>query len=439
MEELTHNPIFNCRERITNFLLSIFNKVIAWLSEMKINNIQKYAHKTRRINVSSPIPAVINLFAFTMFIVVTSEFVVMGLLPDMAFTFSISLANAGWFVTWFALSASLLGPVVTLLASRFNTHTFIISSVLIFSVANFAIALVQYSYFVVILRILQGALLPAIISILVIESLYLVERNRQAWAVSHVNLGIAFAVVLGIPGGAMIASKMGWKASFMTLALLGVVATLLLYRGLPRISREVNEQLIKASDLSLLWLPHFLYQLTLSAILFTGMFTGYTYIAVLLTEITNINKAMLAWLLMGFGISGVLGNWLAGLITHSYPITATAGVALSLAFAMGMVTLVGDNPITMMLVIVLWGGAHMGAFVINQIRVMQAGNNAQSFALALNISACNIGIALGAILGGRVVDNYGVEFVGYAGSAIVLVAFFMACGVMLFRQKNIYQ
>ena len=122
---------------------------------------------------------------------------------------------------------------------------------------------------------------------------------------------------------------------------------------------------------------------------------------------------------------------------------ATAGVALVLSLAMALISLMQNtsmhntsttiSAIAVSLIIAVWGASHMAAFVINQVRVMQAGKEAQSFALSLNISACNLGIALGAMCGGYVVQHYGIEFIGYAGATMVAIAFVIALGFMLFN------
>ena len=254
--------------------------------------------------VKDSVSYIVSLLALIMFVVVTSEFVVMALLPNMAISLNISLAKTGWIVTWFALSASFIGPVITLLIGRFSRHKFLILAVIIFSVANLFIALVQHYYVIVAIRILQGALLPAIISIVVIEAVYIAGEKRKGWAISHANLGIAISTVLGIPAGAIIAEQLGWPASFISLSLLGVISAALLAVGLPKGKQAVNKNASVVGKLAILWRADFILQLILSVIIFAGMFTSYTYIAVLLTKIANIDSAALAWILMGFGILG---------------------------------------------------------------------------------------------------------------------------------------
>ena len=137
---------------------------------------------------------------------------------------------------------------------------------------------------------------------------------------------------------------------------------------------------------------------------------------------------------MIFGISGIAGNILAGRIVDADPLTATAAVALLLAIAMVAIAPMAEHAFFLALLLVLWGGAHMAAFVINQVRVMQAAQHAQTLALSLNISACNLGIALGAMFGGYITEHVGIEFIGYAGALILTTA--LAIAILLYKTEH---
>jgi predicted MFS family arabinose efflux permease len=376
---------------------------------------------------------IIALLAFIMFVTVTSEFVVMGMLPMMALDLNISLARAGNFVTWFALPASIFGPVLSLIAARYSSRNFLLTAVLIFTLANFIIALVQQYYIIVAMRIVQGALLPAIASIIVVEAVQRVTAKQRGSAISNVNLGIVMTTILGVPGSAMLANALGWSASFVALAVLGLMSTVMLLMMIAPTHQVAAQQARALTDVTWLLRGPFLRHLLLSALIFAGMFTSYTYIAALLTEVTDSQHSIIGWLLMVFGISGIAGNILAGRIVDADPLTATAAVALLLAIAMMAIVPMAANAFFLALLIVLWGGAHMAAFVINQVRVMQAAQHAQTLALSLNISACNLGIALGAMFGGYITERVSIEFVGYAGALILTIALVMAKAMLIYN------
>ena len=378
----------------------------------------------RAVESASFFTLTLGLLAFTMFVIVTTEFVVVGLLPAMAKDLNLSLAEAGWFVTWFALAAALLGPPLTMLAGRCDPRHVLITAAIVFAAGNLAIALAPHYSIVVAVRLLQGCALPAAASVAVVAAARLVGVEREGWAVSRVNIGVVTATVLGVPAGAIAADYAGWPASFAGLALLGLLSAGLIAAWFPRM--EIAKQPSMLTEISLLWRPGFLMHLLLSCILFAGMFAGYTYIAALLGAEANLDGTTLGWALMGFGLAGAFGNWIAGRVVDRDPLAATVWVTFVLAFAMAVVAPVGESLSSLLgLVIGLWGAAHMAAFVISQVRVMKAGREAAAFALSLNISVCNLGIGLGATLGGQIVDHYGVGAVGYVGAATATAALFM--------------
>ena len=379
----------------------------------------------RAVESAPSLTLAIGLLAFIMFVIVTTEFVVVGLLPAMAKDLNLSLAEVGWFVTWFALAASLLGPPLTMLASRCDPRYVLITAALIFAASNLAIALAPHYSIVITIRLLQGCALPATASVAVLAATRLAGAEREGWAVSRVNIGVVAATVLGVPAGAMATDKVGWPASFAGLALLGLISAGLVAVWFPRM--EIVKQPSILTETSLLWRPDFLMHLLLSCILFAGMFAGYTYIAALLGAVANLDGATIGWALVGFGLAGAFGNWIAGRVVDRDPLAATAWVAFALAFAMAIVAPAGASPPSLFgLVVGLWGAAHMAAFVITQVRVMRAGREAAAFAISVNISICNLGIALGATLGGRVSNHYGVGVVGYMGATVAAAALLLA-------------
>lgn len=365
------------------------------------------------------------LLAFAIFVVVTTEFVVVGLLPAMASDLNLSLADAGWFVTWFALAAALLGPPLTMLAGRGDPRHVLVTVATVFATGNLAIALMPHYSVVVAVRLLQGCALPAVASVAIVAAARLAGAEREGWAISLVNVGVVAATVLGIPAGAMVADKAGWPASFASLALLGLISAGLVAVWFPRM--ETAKQPSMLTEASLLWRPAFLMHLLLSGVTFAAMFAGYTYIAAFLGTAADLDGATVAWALMGFALAGVFGNWVAGRMVDRDPLAATAWVAFALMLAMAAVAPAGESLSALLVLVVgLWGAAHMAAFVISQVRVMRAAREAPAFAMSLNISVCNLGIGLGATLGGRIVDQYGVGAVGYGGAAAAAAALLIA-------------
>jgi predicted MFS family arabinose efflux permease len=179
--------------------------------------------------------------------------------------------------------------------------------------------------------------------------------------------------------------------------------------------------------------------LALSAVIFTAMFAGYTYLADFLGQVTGFNGTTVGWILMGFGGVGVLGNWAAGRIVDRGPLFATI-------LATGLLTVTtaiaapaaAEGRRDLLTVLAAWGFAQGASFVINQVRVMKAAPaDAQAFAASLNVSVCNVGIGLGAIVGGRAVALFGIGRVDYLAAAIGLIALIIAAGAGLATRRSV--
>ncbi len=382
---------------------------------------------TREVLPSRSFALTVGLLAFANFVVVTTEFVVVGLLPATARDLSISLGNAGLFVTSFALSAALLGPLLTMMASRREPRQVLTAAALVFAAGNLLVALAPHYVVVIAVRIVQGGALPVFLGVATVVVARMAGAGREGWAVSLVNIGVVAVSIIGIPAGTLLADKVGWAASFAALGSPGLVSAGFIVLQFPQTLKLIPPS--RRSEASLLRQPEFLAHLSLSGLMLTAMFAGYTYIAALLSAVAGLNGTMLAWALMGFGVAGVLGNWIAGRIVDRDPLMATAYAASALAFVMAAVAPAGGMPPMLALVVGVWGAAHTAAFVCNQVRVMTAGCQAPAFAMSLYISIANLGIALGAIIGGQIVARYGVAAVGY-GSAIITTTVLLIAIVM---------
>jgi MFS transporter, DHA1 family, inner membrane transport protein len=170
------------------------------------------------------------------------------------------------------------------------------------------------------------------------------------------------------------------------------------------------------------------------------MFAGYTYIAAfvaaLLGAANGRDGAIIGGMLIGFGLAGVLGNWIAGRVVDRDPLAATGWVALVLALAMAAIGLAGGSPTLLIFLVGLWGAAHTAAFVFCQASAMETGSDAPAFAMSLNISVCNLGIALGAVIGGRVVDHYGPGASGYGAAVVAVGALLVAVAMTAARSRS---
>jgi predicted MFS family arabinose efflux permease len=366
------------------------------------------------------------MLAFATAIVVTTEFIVVGLLPELARELGVSVAAAGWFVTWFALASALFGPPLTIVAARFPPRAALAATLLVFALGNILAVLMPSYGLLVAVRIAQGAALPVLVSIGSAAVAELAGPGGEGRAVGLVYMGVVIAIVVAVPGGVALADTAGWALSFAILAAAAFVGTLILGVSFPRVGISDAGS---AAQASVLRRPLVQAHLVLSAAIFTGMFAAYSYLAAFLETVAGFAGEVIAVVLAGFGLAGVLGNWIAARVVDQGPTRATAGVAILLMLAMSVASLVGARLALLLPLLAVWGAAHTAAFLLCQVRVMLAAPAAPAFASSLNISACNLGIAVGAATGGWVVDHFGVGMIGLGGGALSAGALVIALAI----------
>ncbi|MEG1767820.1 MAG: MFS transporter, partial [Comamonas sp.] len=168
--------------------------------------------------------------------------------------------------------------------------------------------------------------------------------------------------------------------------------------------------------------PLFLANVALSVLVFTAMFTAYTYLADTLENAARVPKAQVGWWLMGFGAVGLIGNWLGGRWADARPLAVTALFSVVLALGMAWSMAAAGHRLWLCVALAVWGVANTALYPICQIRVMKAASHAKALAGTLNVSAANAGIGLGAMVGALAIPAWGTRSVGYVAAAIALCA-----------------
>jgi DHA1 family inner membrane transport protein len=358
----------------------------------------------------------VPLMAFATAVLVTTEFIPVGVLASMAADMRISLTDAGIFVTSFALAAAILGPILALMSADLQPHHLLTAALAVFAVGNLAMAWVPGFGMAVAVRVVEGGALPVFVSVGNATVARLAGAGREGGVIARINLGLVAVSLLGVPGGVALAGRFGWQ---VTLGLLGGAAVMalaalqVLFPTVPASERAAPRQ-----QLGLLREPAFVGHLLLSGLVFASMFTAYTYLAAFLERVAHFDGPTVALALLGFGAAGMGGNLLAGRVVDRLPIGTTGAVAAVMAIATATLWPLHSNRPLLALILGIWGAAHAAAFVACQARVMRAGEQAPVFALSLNMSVCNLGIAAGSLAGGWIIRWAGVGFVGM-GAAVL--------------------
>ncbi|WP_426111962.1 MFS transporter [Pseudomonas sp. DSP3-2-2] len=374
----------------------------------------------------------IAILALAGFVIVTTEFLIIGLLPSMARDLGISISDAGLLVTLFAFTVMLFGPPLTAMLSHLDRKRTFVIILLIFAAANALAAVSSNIWVLALARFIPALALPVFWGTASETASLLAGPERAGKAVAQVYLGISAAMLFGIPLGTLFADAVGWRGAFWALTVLSMLMALLLWISMPSLAPTAKVGLAKQAKI--LSDPRFIANLVLSILLFTAMFAAYTYLADTLERIALVPSAHVGWWLMGFGAVGLIGNGLGGRYVDRSPLGSTIVFAVLLALGMtASVPAAGSLPL-LCAVLFVWGVAHTALFPICQIRVMKAAPHAQALAGTLNVSAANAGIGLGSVIGGMTIEHLGLHDVGYVAAVIAVLAIITA--VLTMRMKT---
>ena len=359
------------------------------------------------------------ILAFAAFVIVTTEFLIVGLLPALARDLAIPIATAGQLVTLFAVVVMLCGPFLTAWLANVERKRLFVAILLVFAASNAVAAIASNFWILAVARLVPALALPVFWGTASETAADIAGPGKSGRAVATVYLGISAAMLFGIPLGTLASDAIGWRGGFALLAALSLVTAILIAISMPAV--RASHPVKMREQARILKSPSFLANVALSVLVFTAMFTGYTYLAEMLEKSAGIAPALVGWWLMGFGAVGLIGNWLGGRWVDRKPLATTAIFCVVLAVGMAA-TMALAGSIGFAIALAIWGIANTALYPICQIRVMKAASGAQALAGTINVSAANGGIALGAVIGGLSISAWGAGNIGYVSGAIALLA-----------------
>ncbi|ROR18497.1 putative MFS family arabinose efflux permease [Comamonas sp. BIGb0124] len=378
--------------------------------------------------------ASILILAVAAFVIVTTEFLMVGLLPALARDLAVSVSTAGQLVTLFAVVVMVFGPPLTAWLAHIERKRLFVAVVLLFAASNALAAVAPNIWVLSLARIVPALALPVFWGTASETAAQMAGPARAGKAVSMVYLGISAAMLLGIPLGTLAGDAIGWRGAFWALAIMSLSIALLLHVSMPTL--KAGKRVAMAEQARILRDPTFVANVLLSVAVFTAMFTGYTYLAELLEKAANVPSAQVGWWLMGFGAVGLIGNWLGGLGVDRKPLATTALFSMLLAAGMTATVLLAQMQAALAIALCVWGIANTALYPICQIRVMKSAPHAQALAGTINVSAANGGVAMGAALGGASIPWWGIESVGLVGAAVALASAVAALVIGVWAHKR---
>jgi DHA1 family inner membrane transport protein len=371
------------------------------------------------------------------FAIGTSEFVAMGLLPQVAEGVDVSIPRAGHVISAYAVGVVVGAPVLAFVGARLPRRGLLVGLMLAFAVGNAASALAADYDLLVLARFVSGLPHGAYFGVASLVAAGLVPLHRRGRAVASVMIGLSVANVVGVPAATWMGQNLGWRSAFWVVAALGLLTVVLLLavvQSTPGDAAATGRRELTAFARPQVWLT-----LLAGAIGFGGMFAVYTYIAPTVTEVGGLAEGAVPLFLLAFGLGMVVGTWLAGVLADWSVFRSLLGSSLGMAGILVVFFLATPHGWWALPVAFLIAVAGSVLVVNLQLRLMQVAGDARTLGAALNHASLNIANALGAWLGGMVVAaGHGYRAPALVGVLLSLAGFLVlvASARMHLRQRR---
>jgi MFS transporter, DHA1 family, inner membrane transport protein len=364
----------------------------------------------------------------------TSEFIIMGLLPDLAHSFRVSIPKTGILVSGYALSVTLGSPLVALAVSRMDRKRALLILMGMFVGGNALCALAPSFLLLLFARILTALCHGAFFGIGSIVASHLVPRSERAQAIALMFAGLTLANVLGVPAGTALGQAFGWRFAFWALVPIGLIAGVGLYRLVPP---QPAEKIHLKHEFHAVLRPQVQLVLALSTLSSIALFCVFTYIAPILEQVTHFSPGAVTRVLVVFGVGITLGNLVGGRLADWKQLPVLIGGFILLIVIFLTMPLVEGSAIPAVVMVFVWGCVHFAAGAPLQARIVDQARGAPNLASTLNQGAFNFGNALGASLGGiMLTEGIGYRYLSLGSAAVASVALLVALFALRVEQKE---
>ncbi len=375
-------------------------------------------------------PFALIALAISTFAIGTTEFVIVGLIPEMSRDLNVSVPSAGLLVSLYALSITVGGPIFSALSGRFSRRGLILGLMVIFTLSNLAAAFAPGYGTLLAARIVMGVAHGVFFGVGAAVAMSLVDRSKGASAVAVMMGGLTIAMVIGVPLGSWIGQAFGWRSPFLAVTALGIISLIGLLVFLPkRIPHTPQSGFL--SQLALLGNPRLSLLYLITALSFGGTFVVFTFLSPLMTEVTGVSESTVSWALMLFGGATVVGNFLGGKMTDALGSKQALMITLvGLIISLLALPLTVHHAVPMLINVMLWGTFALAISPIMQSAVIALAQveapNAIDTASVFNIAAFNLGIASCSFIGAKLVAGPGLLATPWAAAAFAVLALIVA-------------
>ncbi len=347
-----------------------------------------------------------------------TEFVIMGLLLDVSADLGVSISAAGLLISDYALGVVVGAPLLGALTGRLPRKTLLLALMVVFTLGNLACALAPDYWTLMAARVLTAFAHASFFGVGSVVATGLVAPNRKASAIALMFTGLTVANILGVPFGTWLGQAYGWRSTFLAVTLVGILAFVVIALLVPRDEPATSTAEDSAEGtLAVLGRRTVLLGLLTTVLSWVGVFAAFTYLAPILTRVSGFSEAAVSPILLVFGAGLIAGNLLGGRLADRHLVPTVVGTLITLSVVLFAMTAAIHQPVAAVIAVGLLGAAAFATVAPLQMWVLEKASGAgQGLASSFNIAAFNLGNAIGAWLGGFVIDH------GPGLGAVTLVA-----------------
>lgn len=363
-----------------------------------------------------------------------TEFVIMGLLPNVAEDLNVSISAAGQLITMYAMGVAVGAPILTVLTHKIPQKQLLCLLMVLFILGNI-ISVYAPNYAVLMgARLITALTHGTFFGVGAVIAANLVHPDKRAGAVSIMMAGLTIANIIGVPMGTFIGQHMGWRASFGTIAIMGMVTLVGLLFFIPKLKQDNPASIVQ--QITALANPKLLLFLLIAALGNAGLFAVFTYITPLLIEVTGFAEASVTWILILFGCGVTIGNIIGGKLADWKLMPTILGIYFTICVILTLFTFTVHSPIASVVTIFLWGAASFAVFPGLMVRIMSLAKSAPALASTTSHSAGNLGNASGAFIGGFVIIHLSITALPWVGAILVGLALVLGIACYISDRKT---
>jgi MFS transporter, DHA1 family, inner membrane transport protein len=366
-----------------------------------------------------------SIFALSVgaFAIGTGEFVIMGLLPEVARDLDITIPQAGHVISAYAMGVMVGAPSLALLTAKWERRKLLMLLMVVFALGNLASACAPGYFSANVLRFVAGLPHGAYFGVASVVLAGLAEPTQRARAIGLMMIGLAVGTMLGVPFATALGQWLSWRAAFVFVGLSGVVALAMVWKLVPRV--QVDPHASARRELGALRRPQVWLTLGIGGIGFGGMFAVFSYVKPTLLEVAKMPMEWMPVVLGLFGLGMIVGNLVGARLADRNLMRTIGGLLLWSAFVLSLYVITSHHAIAAVITVFLVG-TEVAIGPGLQIRLMDVAGDAQTMASALNQSAFNMANAVGAWLGGVAISaGLGYPSTGWVGSLLALAGLVM--------------